>query len=276
MKSDWINYLELRVCGLMRSGNHAIIEWIMNQHADKPACFLNNIQHGDFDPYQHYSQRVLQNIDKSIETETLRHLKKGLLICSYEDRSELMSGNYNLLHSALRPDLDVSRRHYLLSHNHFIDILIIRDPFNCLASRFKLLQTRGAMGGIDNHELIVYNWKVTAKATLALMAYQDETQLVINYNRWLVDLTYRQQLSSQLLGIFSDTSLDNISEFGGGSSFSNIDICPNYGSGELFQRWREMLTDRDFRKAIADPEILELSEKIFEELPGTREFIQQL
>ncbi len=34
-----MHFLELRVCGLMRSGNHVVIDWIMAQHSGQPVCF---------------------------------------------------------------------------------------------------------------------------------------------------------------------------------------------------------------------------------------------
>jgi hypothetical protein len=44
------NALELRVYGLMRSGNHAIIEWILGLFPAAKTCFLNNVDHGNKDP----------------------------------------------------------------------------------------------------------------------------------------------------------------------------------------------------------------------------------
>ena len=46
------NEIEIRVLGLQRSGNHALITWITAQYPKKSWCFLNNIKHGDYDPHR--------------------------------------------------------------------------------------------------------------------------------------------------------------------------------------------------------------------------------
>ena len=46
VSSNWTNFLEVRAYGLMRSGNHAIIEWAQSQFAGEITCFLNNLGMG--------------------------------------------------------------------------------------------------------------------------------------------------------------------------------------------------------------------------------------
>ncbi|MCF6263567.1 MAG: hypothetical protein L3J24_08300 [Xanthomonadales bacterium] len=269
-----MNFLELRVCGLMRSGNHAIIDWIINQHAGQPVCFLNNVKHGDNDPYIHYRQKVLYGIDEDISIEVLRSLPKQLLICSYEDREELESARLDFLNSATRLGMDAIRRRYLGRSQHFFDILIVRDPFNCFASRVKLLQTRGAMRGVKNLALILHNWKVTARAAIALEKYPEANKIVINFNRWVTDVDSRQQLSKRLLGTFSDESLLSVSSFGGGSSFQqDQQTVDTPVQSNILERWQLMAADRNYLRMICDPEVLVLSEKLFGELPGTRALV---
>lgn len=93
------NKLEIRVCGLQRSGNHAIINWIIGQHKKEKICFLNNVRHGDYNPFFTAKQIFVYNIDglndgriqKQIirdnpeVLETLSCINKGLLLYSYED-----------------------------------------------------------------------------------------------------------------------------------------------------------------------------------------------
>ncbi len=271
------NFLELRVCGLMRSGNHAIIEWIMQQHAGHAVCFLNNILHGDHDPYKNFRQIVIQNISETIEVEALRNLEKRLLIYSYEDRAELEIENADFFHSVFQPSFEAKRSHYLKESEHFFNIFIIRDPFNCLASRIKLIRTRGSLGGTSDLRLIVHDWEMLARVAIQLITHPRDNNIVISYNRWVTDIDYRKQLSVRLFGAFCDSSMDRMSTFGGGSSFlpSNSQNEPLVSTADLkvFDRWQLFKSDPDFLQAIADPTILELSEKIFGELPGTREML---
>jgi hypothetical protein len=45
---------------------------------------------------------------------------------------------------------------------------------------------------------------------------------------------------------------------------------------KVFERWKLFVEDEDFKRALRDDEITPLSEELFGELPGTREFVQSL
>ena len=70
--NEFTNFLEIRVIGLMRSGNHAIIDWIQQQYAGHSICFLNNVKHGEIDPYTNYTNISLTGIVEEIDIEALR------------------------------------------------------------------------------------------------------------------------------------------------------------------------------------------------------------
>jgi len=300
--SNCTNFLEVRAYGLMRSGNHAIIEWIQNQYPGQITCFLNNIKHGDHDPYTNYSQRVLTGIDGPIDTEVLRTMKKRLLIYSYEDRQELEFNQNNILKSIFQPDFEKNRQYYLGTSRHQFDMLIIRDPFNFFASRLKLLQVRGPQGGVSDPGLILQNWKTLAREALILAQDPQPGKIVANFNRWVADHNYRKDLSQRLMGSFNDSSIDKIPQFGGGSSFRDSDkltmsmilanwkkllnvrrytrfghywkrfTAPN-NENKLFERWKHFAEDENFLKLVLDNELIELSKELFGEIPGTPELL---
>lgn len=301
--SEWTNFLEVRAYGLMRSGNHAIIEWAQNQHSDHITCFLNNVRHGNHDPYTNHKRRILTCIDEKIDIDDLRTMRKQLLIYSYEDRDELESENKTFLDSVFQKDFEVNRKNYLGPSRHQLDVLIIRDPFNFLASRLKLLQVRGPLDGVSNPVLIMKNWKILAKEALNVIRYPQPGKMVVTYNRWVTDISYRQCLSQRLMGTFNDSSMRSISQFGGGSSFKNpdrltismmlmrwkklfsIERFANFGhywrrftapnnEKKVFERWKHFSKDESFLDLVLDDEILELSEKLFGETPGIREFLK--
>jgi hypothetical protein len=155
MTSEWRNFLEIRAYGLMRSGNHAIIEWIQNQFSGEVTCFLNNVKHGEYDPFSYYEQMVLTGVENREDAETLRMMKKRLLVYSYEDRRELETANINFYESVFQLGFEKKRLTYLGPSKHRFDLLVIRDPFNFLASRLKLIQVRGPQGGVRDFTLIV-------------------------------------------------------------------------------------------------------------------------
>src|SRR5689334_6655683 len=134
------NELELRVCGIQRSGNHAIISWIIEQFHGKPACFLNNVKHGDYDPYLVAPQRQASGMD-GVPAAQRQEVPKALLVYSYEDDAKrLKPGATSLLEGAFSLEFEARREEYLGTSARRLDVLIIRDPANNFASRLKKLE----------------------------------------------------------------------------------------------------------------------------------------
>lgn len=304
------NHIEMRVYGLMRSGNHAIIEWLQRQYKAKSTCFLNNVKHGDHDPYANAERPVVTGFPPDLDTQSIRTSDKHVVIYSYEDRDSLEAGDHDFIHSVFNEALEANRERYLGRSRHCFNVMIIRDPFNCLASRLKMLETRGPLGGVSDLSLITRNWKRLAERAIALGRQLQPGEIVINYNRWVRDQEYRQQLSMQLLGQFNDESFDMVPFYGGGSSFAEtVFIKPRLGKTikrcckllltgrhreipqrikrhfvprklidktPLLSRWKQLAEHERFRQLFLDPEIIALSEELFGELPGTRDFVMSV
>ena len=239
----YTNSLEVRVCGLMRSGNHAIIEWVMNQYSGHSVCFLNNLNHGNLDPYMNHAEAVLSGIPDETDIETLRKLNKFLLVYSYEDRLDAELPDSDFLTTVYDADFDSSRQSYLGSSERFVDLLIVRDPFNCIASRLKLMQVRGPKGGSTDLERIARNWKVLATKSLDWLENPAPDHIVVSYNRWANDQSYRMQLSRALMGTFNDTSMQKISKWAGGSSFDS-----EYTIGMALKSWKKLFDPRKWNR----------------------------
>ena len=304
--SGFTNFIEIRVYGLMRSGNHAIIKWIQDQYPGQITCFLNNVKHGNCDPYTSTSRKIFTGIDEHKDIETLRKMKKHVLIYSYEDRAHLESQGLNFLSSVFQSDFENNRKRYLGKSQHQFDVAIIRDPFNCFASRLALLQKKGPLGGVSDMELVAHNWKILAKEVISLNKYPKPRKIAINYNWWVVDQNYRKNLSLVLMGVHNDLSLEQVSRFGGGSSFQETNYkltirklmqkwykvfdarrfakISLYWKGfttpklkkAVFERWRIFSKNEIYRRLFVDKELIELSEELFGEIPGTREFLKSI
>lgn len=267
----------------MRSGNHAIIEWILHQYSGHAVCFLNNVAHGDHDPYATCRQRVLHGIDANIDEKTLRRMQKRLLVFSYEDRLDAERPDMDFIDSVFSPEFREHRTRYVGTSRTALDVLVIRDPFNCIASRLKLLESRGPMGGATDMERVVANWKRLAARAIAFMANPDPGTVVARFNQWVADQRYREELSRLLGGRYTDSSMRRMSRFGGGSSFDAP--APAFAALSRTQtplatrtaaRWTLYRHAEVFRGLMRDPTLLELSERLFGELPGTRDFVRSL
>lgn len=301
------NKIELRVIGQMRSGNHAVIEWLKSLYAGQSICFLNNIQHGDCDPYTANAGIETSGLMQSGDVEDLRRQAKDVLIYSYEDRGSLKLEGLGFLESVLRPECDAQRAAYIGRSQRQFDVYIVRDPFNCLASRLELLRKRGDLGGLDDIVAIKDNWKAIARKVKSISA-QSSSEVVINYNRWLVDQDYKQQLANTLMASSQGEVPDEISSYGGGSSFEVPNHAP-IGFGEFMaksykllnpkrwlklrfyldriittqqsvnqrfaRRWQLFQNDEEYLRLVADQELLDLSEAIFSPIPGTRALVRR-
>ena len=302
------NFIEIRFYGLMRSGNHAIINWVQDQYEGEYTCFLNNVMHNGADPFTENTDVIVQGVESTQDVEELRERNGKILMYSYEDRFGLRVADDDFLKSACPDSFEENREKFVGKSRHKFDVMIIRDPFNCLASRYRMIETRGPQGGESDMRIITDHWKSLAREAVALKNNPSPTKVVINYNRWVEDQNYRRELSRQLLGTFNDSSVDKVAIQGGGSSFPETtvarltmeDISQKWRkifsirrikkmgmyirrlladkpeTDDFFQRWQALSGDESYQQLFRDPEILTLSEALFGELSGTREFVRSL
>ncbi|MEJ2249410.1 MAG: hypothetical protein P8Y70_11995 [Candidatus Lokiarchaeota archaeon] len=259
------NEYEIRLFGMRRSGNHAIVVWIAN-HFSKPIMFLNNIQQFS-DPYlSNYDRRVLDNCINFWERpiELNRYMKKSCLLFSYENFDlRLLKDKELIPNKELR--IGTSGRIY--------NILIIRDPFNLLASRIKSNDLKYKKDTLNDPEWILkYRsflklWKIHAKEFTGITNYLG-FKIKINYNKWFKDKIYRKSISKSLNLEFTDKGLNLVPKTGGGSSFNGRIYNGSAQNMKIETRWKNFSDNLTFKKLLDDPEIWNLSEKIFSNLNG--------
>ena len=296
------NFLEVRVFGLQRSGNHAVIEWILDQHLGKRTCFLNNVGHGDRDPFTTAKQVSPSGLGSESDLKAVRRARKHVLIYSYEDDLSRMQKGCTLLDAVHDEGFEKQRMRYVGQSEHRMNLIVLRDPFNFFASRLKKLN---ALTGPKDIDAIKGSWKLIATRALQMGSDVGGEDFCIIYNYWFTDEKYRRRLSERLFGRFSDASLDYVSGYGGGSSFDsgrgrlNLRIIRRkwrrlldpkvymhpgrylamfMAKGgrrmKVLERWRELSGEAAYRRIFRDGELLELSERLFGELPGARDFVK--
>ena len=201
--SEIVNQKEIRVVGMRRSGNHGIINWIKSQHTGK-VHFLNNTLKTN--PYRYIYENLRDEIPqhqhaKGFYRQEARDnfVKKDCLIYSYEDyvvKDVTDDWIFNIKH-----DL------YFGKSSTRYDVVIIRDPFNLLASRLKKHQKNlekpnhqekylsysrvNYLLAKNSHKTIVDLWIDYAKEYLGETNYLKHNKVCINYNQWFADIEYR-------------------------------------------------------------------------------------
>ena len=175
--SDIINEVEIRVAGMRRSGNHAIINWLVSHYNDS-VCFLNNCEIGN--PLVNYGKDSLDKFNGNslfdFEKEGQGDFrKKDCLIYSYEDK---------LLEDIFTEHFNDNHNKWLGKSKYRYDVLILRDPFNMFASRlFRWSRTKEFIFRSKKDSAL---WKSYAREYLGRTSLLSHNKIVINYNRWLI------------------------------------------------------------------------------------------
>jgi len=302
-----MNDLELCVYGLKRSGNHAIIYWLISLFPDLRTVFLNDVSQSKEDPFYGKKRCKLFGFEESKATENFHSIERDVLLYSFEDSpdDELLGRDY--MDCVLNPEMDRKRREAIGPSQKRIRIMILRDPFNGFSSRLKGTkdgQLRNAQYSIQQISGFWKNMALRAISDEPSPAFDDE--FVILFNRWTSDRAYRKSICNRLSGVYSEKSMDSVPKEGGGSSFSGRDLAKleprrllnewpkifdwkrlkrsrvylkrlfvtkSDRASALNQRWQAYQHDPEFRLLFKDPDILRLSESLFGEIAGTREFV---
>lgn len=256
-----MNRHEYRVIGMSRSGNHAIIDWILSQASGR-TCFLNcaEPQSNPFSTARPLDSgcRIVANYPEfDVEAELRGEFTdKHLLLVSHEDcfLGTVARGSYEDNHDALvGPSLE--RR----------DILILRDPFNLFASRM-----RGEFGHVSTTTALRI-WKQHAREYLSARRYLKHPRILIDYNQWASRKSYRRQIAKQLELQFTDASFEKVPATGNGSSFDGRRYNGRATCMRILERWKHFI-DSEAYAALFDHEVYTLSQRIFGDIgyPGPR------
>ncbi|WP_299648650.1 hypothetical protein [uncultured Tateyamaria sp.] len=191
----------LRVYGMRRSGNHALINWIMRNSDHGRGLFLNDCRHGA-DPVA-TSKRVSvfedgTEVDITGRYQKLRHAgTQPFTVISYEDRMPPVAPKP--LYAA--PEMLV---------------IIYRSFLHWAASLLRKIQGNEGYGPLDRNRIM----------GRALSTYADMLNRVQNadvvplcYDDWTADENYRLGALKRLDLPGTDLGLGPVQRYGGGSSF---------------------------------------------------------
>lgn len=243
----------MRVVGMSRSGNHAIIDWILSQAGGR-TCFLNCAQAkanpfetarplGEGEPCYRANYHAF---DLAAESQG-RFTRKDLLLHSYEDT--FLGNLCNPAYEKLRDDrVGRSARR--------VDVLIVRDPFNLFASR--LASGVGAVSLRTAGRI----WMQHAREFLGRRTYLRGDRVMVSYNEWAANRAYREKLAGQLGLVFHDAAAHQVPATAGGSSFDGTRHDGQAEAMPVFDRWRRFADHPDYRSVIT-PEMVDLSDRIF-------------
>ena len=221
--------------GLRRSGNHAILEWLLQNMGgsgnremvkNRRIIHVNNAA---------YINEANSYIDKEELNQDISNSEKNYekLIVSYED-----------------VPVDFS-----LFTEGYKKIVVVRNIENLFASRFKKAQQYKSSiytGPMRIDQFAVDLWKNHVNAGL------NGDAILIQFEKWVDSKEYRDQITAQLDTVNYDIT-DTMTVFGAGSSFSG-NVKPT--AKELKSRAKMVHLPELIKNRIAQPDIIELKKKL--------------
>ncbi len=244
-----INQKLIQFAGIQRSGNHALINWLIAQTSQK-TCFINGAFPG-ISPWEKNWGISYPNFPYWPQERDQKGalVSKDLVVYSYENRAL----------NAIEADKDQLSKYIGKSRERYIAV-ILRDPYNTFASYLKFDKPITA----DFVEL----WKTYAREFIGKTDILTSPKVFINFNRWFSDQDYRRGLAKQLGLTFTDRGLSEVSHHGGGSSFDAQVFKGQTQKMNVLTRFHLYLDQPEFKAIFAaDPELKQLSDQIFGPLP---------
>jgi len=217
--------------GLMRSGQHLILDWIGRGarslfHYNNCRIERSQYQYEVF-PYERLPSEYGFRVGGPITS-----------LYSFEDRIPT-----DILFRRVAKQLAAK------------EILFLRDPFNWFASSLR--------HGHGTRERLTRKVQLLKLYLRIALAKQNDFT-VISYNQFITDREYRFQLAHELeLQSFdsAEEAMNCVPAYGGGSSFAGVDT--DVQPTDVLNRWRTYLDDPFFYATLNDPELLELSGAFF-------------
>ncbi|MCP6763131.1 MAG: hypothetical protein NHB32_31135 [Fischerella sp. CENA71] len=259
---------------LKRSGHHAVMVWLA-YHFQLPIFVLNNIKPYT-DPY--LTTGFNNNWDKqsdwlvhidSENVEQIRNLHKHCLVIGFQD--------FNIINLNDGRDIILERQKTVGESLKSFNILILRDPFNLLASRWN-------KPGPITHNLLMNDdktldmWEIYAEEYLGITNILN-FKVPINYNLWFSSIEYRKDLSAQFGLSFADDGINVVpkSSGGHGSSFDGTSYDGKGNKMKVLERWKTCQHDKLFHEVFRERhKLATLYRKIFPHDSELESFMQTI
>jgi hypothetical protein len=233
-----------------RSGHHAVADWVRYQFKF-PSLFFNDVPPGQ-SIQQHCGKYWINDRLISDWTEKYDENFQNVVCVNCESR---MWDERSL--ALIRQSVDG----LVKSYNELRVILVLRDPFNNLASLIKI-------GRVDLVPGFIELWKNHAElflrqGQLSISAQTVEAIFDLNYNLWFSEATYRWVIRDALKVEQPMDFYDKVSQHGGGSSFDRLRLEDRPREMKVLERWKTITDHPMYRRMIDDADLARLCQQIY-------------
>lgn len=261
MKEIIQNKLELRVYGMRRTGQHAIIQWLLEYTPGK-RLFLNNVPHETKETATSYFGMSEGQIEQN---KKANFPAIDLYLFNIEDYpvqlgAELITKYAHLCQRGKSQKVQ--------------SIVIVRDPLNLFASRIKASDTTKQKQTLFDDQAYLYYLEHLQYC----FGHPPAELIVINYNRWVLKEDYRYHIGKQL-GLQGDfqQAYQQVPDYGLASSFDSREYHGNAHQMKLFERWKAFKGDSRLISLFKRPHLAQLSKEVFQAIhPKYSNWIQEL
>jgi len=269
------NRKEIAVFGIKRSGNHAVIFWLLH-HLGRHTVHLNDVTSES--PYDSCTEINVKGLPvrrcKPDIRYLYRHASRGQGVIEYSKKDKAVDWNF-LRHFTPKDCLIVSYENRILedeayagfvqSHDFQVGcsekryrIVILRDAFNLFASL-----CRAPFVTAEDIATCVEIYKQYAELFLSADRQKELNVICANYNEWFLSSDYRIELARQLGVTLDGGPFQGVPSVGGGSSFDGTSMDGRGQEMKVLERWKVCRDDPTYRAIFKDSRLVELSEAIF-------------
>lgn len=250
---------------LQRSGQHAVINWLCEQ--------LGSVIH-----FNHciFMRKGMTMMPVPVSGRYVTYSEQGKndsgIVSSDSDKTALEAFFYqladidlyqNVIYSFEDWDLqDIYLQKLIRRHNLKV-ILILRDPYNWLASSFKHHGNKAPSTLFKEKKKKLTSY---LEQVLNINDHLKHDVVAIDFNQWLVSTQYRRKIIEHLGLTFSklsEVSVEEVQPFGGGSSFDGQTVNPHILRKSVSERWRSYKGNPEYRALLKDENLENLTLQFF-------------
>lgn len=216
----------LRIYGMRRSGNHALINWIMRNAPGGNGLFMNNCRVGG-DPIVTCSNLTLfEGGAEAGRGGKWRKIDRAgarpFVAVSYEDRMPPPGPKPLFVASETL-------------------VIIYRSFLHWAASLLRKIQGNDTYGPLDRNRVMGRALSTYAEM---LTRIQDDDVVPLCYDDWTADPHYREEALKRLSLPGRDLSLGSVQRYGGGSSFQDTRTASDLNTD---QRSAQMAEEHEYQ-----------------------------
>ena len=232
---------DIIIYGLQRSGNHYFINWL-----------LNNLSGNNFDKFKYFKWGKY-GWGKTYKKDIIFINNDGYIF-EEEDGNGKKKKNYypefkyNII-SIENPDINIFYPYLIKnrdSKRKLINIILLRDVLNTLASHFK---RKPALEFVPDVYLQKY---LSLCKEIVNKENKLDNKLFVSYNKHVKDKRYRNAIAAK----FSTPNYDMISKLSNHSSFQY--------KGDYNLRYKKIKFPKESKKIILNPEIIKYTKELFD------------